>query len=243
MRKLILIIVLTLSLIPVRFSFGQDSIYPSGSNINCTYSLDDSQFRLGDTLTITREITNNESFSLMGLYISETLPPEFEIISTDVTINSLNITHRYIESAIGEIAVGYTTHFFVLDDPDSQLVYNNVLDTGDTVRIVLKVISIQSGEYQFPIHSAVMYSSTSSFFAVGSAADINVQYLCGDVNRDDSADAGDIVFLINMVFKFGPLPDPIADGDLNCDGRCNIGDAVFMVNYVFKDGQKPCCGG
>ncbi|MEE9442368.1 MAG: dockerin type I domain-containing protein [candidate division Zixibacteria bacterium] len=243
MRKYVLIFIPIILLIPVNNGFCQDTIYPSGSNINCTYSLSGNQFRLDDTLTIIREVTNDESFTLMGLYFSETLPPEFEIISTGVTINSLNINHRYIESAIGEIVDGYSTHYFVLDDPDSQSVYNNVLNPGNTARIVLKVISSQSGDYQFPIHSAVMYSATSNFFTIADAVNVSVQYLCGDVNRDNSADIGDIVFLINCVFKFGPLPDPITDGDLNCDGRCNVGDAVFMINYVFKDGPDLCCGG
>jgi hypothetical protein len=242
MRKYVPIIVLAMLIIPVRFSLGQDTIYPSGSNINCTYSLSDIQFRLDDTLTITREITNNESFTLMGLYFSETLPPEFEIISSDVTINSLSINFRYIESAVGEVVAGYTTHFFVLDDPDSQSVYNNVLNAVSSVKIILKVISNQSGDFQFPIHCSAMYSTTSNFFIVADAVNVSVQYLCGDVTRDDSADIGDVVFLVNLVFKYGPLPDPITDGDLNCDGRCNIGDAVFMINYIFREGADLCCG-
>ena len=68
----------------------------------------------------------------MGLYFSETLPPEFEILSTEVTLNSISVNYRYIESRVGEIVAGYTTHFFVLDDPDSQSIYNNVLNINST---------------------------------------------------------------------------------------------------------------
>lgn len=243
MRIYILIIVPALLIIPAGNSFGQDTVYPSGSNINCTYSLSGLQFRLDDTLTITREVTNNESFTLMGLYFSETLPPEFEILSTQVTLNSSSINFRHIESSVGEIVAGYTTHYFILDDPDSQSVYNNVLNSGSSAQISLRVISGQSGDYQLPIHSSVMYSTTSNYFAVSDAVNVNIQYLCGDVTRDDSADLGDVVFLVNCVFKYGPLPDPITDGDLNCDGNCNIGDAVYMVNYIFRDGTDLCCEG
>lgn len=65
-------------------------------------------------------------------------------------------------------------------------------------------------------------------------------YLCGDANGDDEINVGDAVFIINSVFKGGPLPEPIEAGDANADGETNVGDAVYIINHVFKGGSPPC---
>jgi hypothetical protein len=69
-----------------------------------------------------------------------------------------------------------------------------------------------------------------------------VQYLCGDVNKDGVVDIGDVVYLINYLFKSGPAPVPILkSGDTNCDGVVDVGDVVYLINYLFKNGTEPCC--
>ena len=65
-------------------------------------------------------------------------------------------------------------------------------------------------------------------------------YLCGDCNADGVVDVGDVVYLINYLFKNGSAPIPFLAGDLNCDGIDDIGDVVYLINYLFKAGNKPC---
>ncbi|MCP4569740.1 MAG: S8 family serine peptidase [FCB group bacterium] len=62
----------------------------------------------------------------------------------------------------------------------------------------------------------------------------------GDVNEDDDINVGDVVFLINWIFKNGPDPYDLRVADTNCDGENNVGDAVLLINYVFKNGTAPC---
>ena len=64
---------------------------------------------------------------------------------------------------------------------------------------------------------------------------------CGDASGDGRFNVGDIVFIINYVFKGGPPPDPLDAGDENCDGEVNVGDAVYLVNYIFRNWPGPCC--
>jgi hypothetical protein len=64
----------------------------------------------------------------------------------------------------------------------------------------------------------------------------------GDANSDTNVNVGDVVFLINMVFKGGPAPACPNQGDANHDCNLNIGDAVFLINLVFKGGAAPQCG-
>ena len=67
---------------------------------------------------------------------------------------------------------------------------------------------------------------------------------CGEVNGDGAINVADVVFIINAVFKSGPLPSPPCRGDANSDSAFDLGDAVFLVNYIFKSGSPPmatCC--
>jgi hypothetical protein len=66
--------------------------------------------------------------------------------------------------------------------------------------------------------------------------------LRGDVNGDEVVELGDIVCLINYVFKGGPEPHPLDRGDVNCNGVVDLGDVVYLINYVFRGGPPPCQG-
>lgn len=63
----------------------------------------------------------------------------------------------------------------------------------------------------------------------------------GDVNNDGVITAGDIIYLVNYVFKAGPDPiGGVAVGDVNCSGAITAADIIYLVNYVFKAGTPPC---
>jgi hypothetical protein len=63
----------------------------------------------------------------------------------------------------------------------------------------------------------------------------------GDANGDGSIDIGDVVYLINYLYKYGSAPDPVDAGDCNCDGVVEIGDVVYLVNYLYRGGDPPGC--
>jgi hypothetical protein len=68
---------------------------------------------------------------------------------------------------------------------------------------------------------------------------------CGDVNNDGVVDVGDVVYMINYLFKGGPAPKPTnCVGDVNNDNVVDVGDVVYLINYLFKGGVAPdpnCC--
>lgn len=67
--------------------------------------------------------------------------------------------------------------------------------------------------------------------------------VAGDVNNDGSCNVGDVVYMINLIFKGGPEPIPFwMAGDVNEDGGVNLGDQVYLLNYVFKGGPAPLNG-
>lgn len=68
-----------------------------------------------------------------------------------------------------------------------------------------------------------------------------IAYRPGDVNADGLVDIGDVVYLINYLFRGGPSPQPLQSGDMRCEGQLpDIGDVVWLINYLFRNGPAPC---
>lgn len=63
--------------------------------------------------------------------------------------------------------------------------------------------------------------------------------LRGDVTGDGKVNLGDIIGMVNAIFKI-MNPPPVQMGDVNCDNKVNLGDIVYMVNFIFKGGSAPC---
>ncbi len=70
---------------------------------------------------------------------------------------------------------------------------------------------------------------------------IVLAYLPGDATQDGKVDVADVVYLINYLYKNGPIPLPQDAADANCDGSIDIGDVIYLINYLFKGGPAPSC--
>jgi hypothetical protein len=65
--------------------------------------------------------------------------------------------------------------------------------------------------------------------------------ITGDVNVSGTLTTGDIIHLVNYIFKGGDSPLPIdAAGDVNCDDLVIASDIIYLVNHVLKGGTEPC---
>jgi len=74
-----------------------------------------------------------------------------------------------------------------------------------------------------------------------------VPVICGDANNDGVVDIGDVVYIINYLFR-QPWPPPqpyMCVGDANNDDVVDIGDVVYIINYLFRQPWPPpdpdCC--
>jgi hypothetical protein len=64
----------------------------------------------------------------------------------------------------------------------------------------------------------------------------------GDANSDGIVSIGDVVWLINYLFKGGPKPNPCWKADVNADCKVSLSDIVWLINYLFKGGPSPMYG-
>ena len=64
---------------------------------------------------------------------------------------------------------------------------------------------------------------------------------CADINSDGKINILDIIYLVDLKYKEGPLPDIVEFSDLNNDSFINILDIIYLLNYIYKDGPQPVC--
>ncbi|KPL00615.1 MAG: hypothetical protein AMJ91_03950 [candidate division Zixibacteria bacterium SM23_73_3] len=64
-------------------------------------------------------------------------------------------------------------------------------------------------------------------------------YVCGDVNSDGSIDLGDVLYLVNYLYKSGSAPNLFQAGDVDCNEVIDLGDVLHLVNYLYKGGSPP----
>jgi hypothetical protein len=64
-------------------------------------------------------------------------------------------------------------------------------------------------------------------------------YIRGDVNYDQRIDGADVVYLLNFLFRKGPIPLPYFSGDANADDSVDGADIVFLINYLYREGPPP----
>ncbi|MGB7063482.1 MAG: FG-GAP-like repeat-containing protein [Candidatus Zixiibacteriota bacterium] len=67
-------------------------------------------------------------------------------------------------------------------------------------------------------------------------------YVWGDANGGGDVEVGDIVYLVNYLYKNGPGPVPSQCGDPNDDCVINVGDIVYLLNYLYRGGDAPLPG-
>jgi hypothetical protein len=75
----------------------------------------------------------------------------------------------------------------------------------------------------------------------GSMLVVEIPFVCGDANGDSLIDLGDVVFLIDYLYRNGPAPFPYQAGDATCDGLMDLADVVFLINYLYRGGPAPDC--
>ncbi len=88
------------------------------------------------------------------------------------------------------------------------------------------------------------YVDLDTLVQVRSGADylFNLQvgsYVTGDANYDQQIDLMDAIYVINYLFRGGPVPIPFFSGDTNGDGIVEISDAIYILNYLYRGGPPP----
>ncbi len=115
------------------------------------------------------------------------------------------------------------------------LFYDNLNGTGF---VDCGNYSILPGYYNFTFRAIDNYSGyDDQLIELEVKSQLVLSGKCGDANNDNKINLQDIIYLINYIFKGGPLPFNL---DPNNDGKFNLADVIYLVNHIFKGGPEPC---
>lgn len=117
--------------------------------------------------------------------------------------------------------------------------YTKVIPADSTVNYYLSV-KIPNSERLRQYHGTLTFKTSSDYIQIPVTIKIIKSYTRGDANSDSTLTVADVVYLVNYLFKGGPVPNPLESGDVNCDGKVTVADAVYLINYLFKGGPAPC---
>ncbi len=72
------------------------------------------------------------------------------------------------------------------------------------------------------------------------SANIVLDYVCGDMDRDKDIDQADLDDITGFAFEFVTIPSGV-NADINNDGVVNIFDVTILTNYLKRNGSAPIC--
>ena len=211
---------------------ADDYLHPSGYNIVSSYSINDSVTTFGDTIIITRTITNNEYFNLSGLFLSDHIPSIFQIIDQTVEIDESPVDFIFSGAQNDLIYPGYSTYHWTLDSPiDGELV-NNLLHSGENLTIRYWAVSTDIGNYTFPLHSACFIADGEGYFVISDSLEVRVVISSG---LDDDPETNNLLpnFIISTAY-----PNPFnAEVRVQYEGK-GIGGQQMEFEIYNVLGQK-----
>jgi hypothetical protein len=149
-----------------------------------------------------------------------------------------NLGNAYVTGYSDDPELNADDYLTVKYDSDgNQLWTARYNGTGDSQDCANEVVSDGAGNVY------VTGRSTGSGTSLDYVTIKYVQYdaVRGDANGDGATEPGDVVFLVNYLFRGGASPDPYPAGDCDCDGEVGPSDVVYLVNYLFREGPEPSC--
>jgi hypothetical protein len=129
---------------------------------------------------------------------------------------------------------------FYADDIYPFESYESMVALSDAIPDTFYQITGQEqGTYDYKVRAKDQQNQWGAWSNVEEAVVGTEEFTRGDANGDGTITLSDVVFLINYLYKNGPVPDPPAAGDANSDGQTELGDVVYLLNYLFKGGPPP----
>lgn len=183
-------------------AFSQDTVYPSGYNLQCYYTVSGTELSITDTLIISRKMVNDEDFPLENLYFCENLPAAFTVAGHSITLNDIAIDYMFSGPVADEVVAGYDTYYWVIDSPFAGEEANNLLNPGDSVELTIRIVSGNVGSFTLPHHSAVFFGNSTGFFST--SGESTVEFLLSVAVDDD--DNGPLIPADNLIVRAGPNP-------------------------------------
>lgn len=166
------------------------------------------------------------------------LPAAFALISPEdsVYVSETNPTFHWSHSAESDL-YDSLTYTFLIDTGDAFTTADTV--SGLTDSVYLSADSLEMGtEFFWKVLAVDKFGGVTQC----DRAFMFSALIWGDANTDGLVNIGDVVFIINYIFREGAAPDPLKVGDASGNCTVDVGDAVYLINFIFREGAPPLEG-
>lgn len=124
--------------------------------------------------------------------------------------------------------------------------YDGIVIVDMTLPLLPKIIGSQtiSGNVQSVTAFGNTIFAVDQFGFMSFSSDLPECCLMGgDVDLDGNLDIGDVIRLVNYIFKGGPPPGCPKSADANANCTIDVGDPVRLIDYLLRQGLAPDCSG
>ncbi len=181
-------------------SRADDILFPSNNGIIINYNVSSYELTTDDTLMIEFMISNNENHAFEGLFLTEILPGEFQVISQNISVNGQSISGYEYTFQASRLFSGYNEYHWVIDDPHSDRV-NRLLYPEQYMILTIKAIPQSAGQFRLPFHTVCFYSNQISFFLLSDILTISVEQSASPGNLAGRALNYQAEPIANMLFR------------------------------------------
>ena len=187
------------------------------------------------TLTATDDAGATGSCDLEVTFFNN--PPELMLPAAVRALSGhVLVLDIYAEDIDGDELVSFLQDFWYVSDSLRPPSYYPLCVPGNPGRLSWQITQADTGMWMF---SFLAVDGCGSIDTERVAVEVGVPF-CGDVNDNGLIDPGDVISLLNYLFRHGDAPQPLCRGDANCNGHRDPGDMVLLISYLFKRGVPPC---
>jgi len=150
-------------LMVVGVALGQETLLPQNYNITVNYSMNTLNFEQNGTAWVTKIVTNNESFPLTGMYMTECVLRGLTFEPIYATLNGTPIDFYVYGPLTNELLPNFNVYRMVFDFPD-QGGPNNIINPGQNLRMLYKIVQNPPSGFYLPFHTTCFYGAGTGFF-------------------------------------------------------------------------------
>jgi len=220
---------IALSVISPAITGADETIYPTYYDIQAEYFVSSYEISAGDTLIITRSVTNNENFGLANLYLADNFPLEFQLIDYSILIDGLAVPASYSGSMPDNELQSYNAYNWFIDLPPPDDSLNRILTPGESLTLQYRFNCQEPGEYSLPFHTFCAYGNNSGVFSI--APPISVVILPPVAIENNEPDIPENVYVSRT------YPNPFnREVVISCGGSAQSGASIHLAIYDLTGG-------
>lgn len=212
------------------------------SLVNCDFGLVLYGLGNGGTVMQYSVIDGSDKPQAIGVYASTDVNPWGVGDVKGILMNSM-ISNSWMGIVFNE-PLSDLSHKVLVEVSAYSAAYNLIYDNDSSALYLENCNDSINASYNYWGKSLIPQIEQVIYHQVDNPAlglvDFSMPYLLGDVNIDRVINLGDVVYLINSIFRGGPAPYILILGDTNRNGiPLELGDLVFLISYLYRGGPPP----